>query len=270
VSFIDLYGLAALAVYATVSVLWAVSVAVRDASIIDVFWGALFVAIAWTLLVASGEPALKTQMLVFMVTAWGLRLSFHLGARNIGHGEDTRYALWRQHGGPHWWLKTYYRIYLLQGTIALIVATPLIAGFLRPHEFSLLNAIGALVWLAGLGIEIVADVQLGRFRVRPDSAGQVMDQGLWRLSRHPNYFGDALQWWGLGLYTFTGSTPWSLVGPLAMTLVFLYLSNDVIERGLRKRRPAYARYIEETSPFFPRPPTRTRSTPGDDHGDGVS
>jgi steroid 5-alpha reductase family enzyme len=268
--FLELYGIAALAVYGTVSVLWAVSVAVRDASIIDVFWGTLFVAIAWTLLVTADAPAAKTQALVFMVTAWGLRLSFHLGARNIGHGEDSRYALWRQHGGPHWWLKTYYRIYLLQGTIALLVATPLVAGFLRPHDFSFLNLVGVVVWIVGLATEITADVQLTRFRARPDSRGEVLDTGLWRYSRHPNYFGDALQWWGLGLFTFAGSTPWSVVGPVVMTLVFLYLSNDVIERGLKKRRPGYERYIAATSAFFPRKPVQPTAARGDEDGRGAS
>jgi steroid 5-alpha reductase family enzyme len=261
VGLLALYGMTALTVYAIVSALWAVSVTVRDASIIDVFWGTLFVAIAWVLLVASaGAETLKVEALVFMVTAWGLRLSFHLGARNIGHGEDSRYALWRRHGGPHWWLKTYYRIYLLQGTIALAVATPIVAVFLRPHDFSLLNAAGVVVWLAGITIEMSADVQLARFRARPDSAGAVMDSGLWRYSRHPNYFGDALQWWGLGLFAFSLATWWALVGPIVMTLVFLYLSNDVIERGLRKRRPDYERYIAQTSAFFPRPPRREAGT----------
>ena len=253
--FLALYELAALTVLSVVTVLWVVSVIVRDASIIDVFWGSLFVAIAWSLLSFSGAgTAGKVLPLVFMVTAWGLRLSFHLGARNFGEGEDRRYALWRAHGGPHWWIKTYYRIYLLQGAIALVVATPIIAVFYEP-DFRLFNAAGAVLWLLGLSIESIADVQLARFRATADSADGVLASGLWRYSRHPNYFGDALQWWGLALFALTPSTWWSPVGALAMTLVFVYVSTGVIERGLKKRRPGYARYAEGTSglvPFAPR------------------
>jgi len=253
--FFELYGIAALGVLLSVTVLWVVSVAIRDASIIDIFWGGLFVVVAWSLLAASGPAATpKNLLLVFMVTAWGLRLCFHLAARNIGHGEDSRYALWRKHGGENWWLVTYYRIYLLQGAIALLVATPLVAGFYRFNDFFLINLAGIVVWIAGFVIEMTADVQLTRFRARPDSTGQVMNEGLWYYSRHPNYFGDALQWWGLGLYTFSGATAWSMLGPIVMTLVFLYLSNDVIERGLKKRRPGYEDYIARTSPFFPKRP----------------
>jgi steroid 5-alpha reductase family enzyme len=259
VDFLTLYCIAALTVFSIVTLLWLVSVAVRDASIIDVFWGTLFVAIAWVLLVVSGVgTAGKVQALVFMVTAWGLRLSFHLGARNVGHGEDRRYALWRAHGGPNWWLKTYYRIYLLQGGIALVVATPIVAVFYEP-EFKLFNLIGVLAWLAGLAIEIAADVQLARFRATSGTEGQVLSAGLWRYSRHPNYFGDALQWWGLGLFALTPSTWWSWIGPLAMTLVFVFISTGVIERGLKKRRPDYARYAEATSSLLPR---ATRSGAG--------
>ena len=262
--FLDLYALAALTVLCIVTVLWAVSVAVRDASIIDVFWGSLFVAIAWILLAFSGVgTAGKVLPLVFMVTAWGLRLSFHLGARNFGEGEDRRYALWRAHGGPRWWIKTYYRIYLLQGAIALVVATPIVAVFYEP-DFRIFNAVGVALWLVGTGIESIADVQLARFRGTPGTTDRVLSTGLWRYSRHPNYFGDALQWWGLALFALTPSTWWSPVGALAMTLVFAYVSTGVIERGLKKRRPDYARYADATSglvPFLPQPGAGTHDEP---------
>jgi steroid 5-alpha reductase family enzyme len=191
---------------------------------------------------------------LFFVTAWGLRLAFHLAARNFGHGEDTRYRVWRHHGGPNWWIKSFYRVYLLQGAIALVVATPIIAAFLATPGSLLINWIGVPIWLLGFAIEAAADIQLNRFRARPDSALQVLDDGIWRFSRHPNYFGDALQWWGLGLFTFSTTTWWSLVGPLLMTLVFLKLSNAVIERGLLKRRPDYAQYVARTNAFFPNRP----------------
>jgi steroid 5-alpha reductase family enzyme len=249
---LELYGYAAAAVLTTVTLLWIVSVALRDASIIDVFWGPLFVAIAWVLLAANLHSAgFKHLLVVFLVTAWGLRLAFHLATRNFGNGEDVRYRLWRAHGGELWWLKTFYRVYLLQGAIALVVATPIIAAFRVTDAPFLINWIGLPIWLAGFAVEATADVQLTRFRNNPQNLGAVMQDGLWSYTRHPNYFGDALQWWGLGILAFSGVTWWSVVGPLAMTLVFLNISNEVIERGLVKRRPGYAEYIARTNAFFP-------------------
>ncbi len=249
---LELYGYAAAAVLTTVTLLWTVSVAIRDASIIDAFWGPLFVAMAWVLLAANlHSVGVKHLLIVFLVTAWGLRLAFHLAARNFGNGEDVRYKLWRVHGGDLWWLKTFYRVYLLQGAIALVVATPIVAAFRVTEAPFPINWIGLPIWLAGFAIEATADVQLTRFRSRPESQGEVMHDGLWSYTRHPNYFGDALQWWGLGILAFSGVTWWSVVGPLAMTLVFLNVSNEVIERGLVKRRPGYAEYVARTNAFFP-------------------
>lgn len=252
----ELYLAAGAAILTIVTALWLVSVAIRDASIIDVFWGPLFIAVAWVLFALRIDAVTINHLVVlFCVTAWGLRLAFHLAARNFGHGEDTRYRLWREHGGPNWWLKSLYRVYLLQGAIALVVATPVIAAFHTTPASLWIGWIGIPIWLIGFTIEAVADIQLNRFRARPDRGLLVLDNGLWRFCRHPNYFGDALQWWGLGVFTFSGSTWWSLVGPLVMTLVFLKLSNAVIERGLLKRRPAYADYVARTNAFLPKRPT---------------
>ncbi|MFM7120618.1 MAG: DUF1295 domain-containing protein [Gammaproteobacteria bacterium] len=250
--FLEIYGICLLVVLTLVSLLWAVSVRITDASIIDMAWGPLFVAMVWVLLAVGGEPAFKSWLVSLLVTLWGLRLAFHLIGRNLGAGEDRRYQLWRQHGGPQWWLVTYWRIYLLQGGIALVVATPIVAAFHAPGGFGVLGALGVLVWAAGFVWELLADIQLTRFRAEPGSGGRILDTGLWSLCRHPNYFGDALQWWGLGLLTLGASTWWSLIGPLAMTAVFLYISNDVLERGMRKRHADYERYIAETPTFFPR------------------
>lgn len=249
--FFELYGVAVLIVWILVTLLWAISVPLKDASIIDLFWGPLFVVIAWVLLPASGM-ALKPYLLTLLVTLWGLRLAFHLVARNLGQGEDARYRLWRERAGEDWWLQTYYRVYLLQGAIALVVAAPLIAAFLRPLSFNAVNAAGVLVWAAGFVFELVADVQLSQFKANPDNRGRLLDTGLWGLSRHPNYFGDALQWWGLGLVAVTPETWWALLGPAAMTAVFLGLSNDVLERGMQKRHPEYADYVVRTPRFLPR------------------
>ncbi len=252
-STLELYGYAAAAVLAAVTLLWLVSLAIRDASIIDVFWGPMFVAIAWVLVAANIDSVQPKQLVaLFLVTVWGLRLAFHLAARNFGMGEDVRYRLWRSHGGEYWWLKSYYRVYLLQGAIALVVATPIVAAFRSPDAPFAINWIGVPIWAIGFALEATADVQLARFKAKPESSKQVMRDGLFAYSRHPNYFGDALQWWGLAIFAFSGVTWWSFIGPFAMTLVFLHISNEVIERGLVKRRPGYSEYIAHTNAFFPR------------------
>ena len=248
---LEIYGTALLVVLILVTMLWAISVPLKDASIIDMAWGPLFVAMSWVLLATGGEPALKPTLVTFLVTLWGLRLAYHLITRNLGAGEDRRYQLWREHGGEGWWLKTYYRIYLFQGAIALVVATPIAAAFNAPDSFSFLNALGVLVWAAGYVIELLSDIQLTRFKVDPASRGRILDTGLWGRSRHPNYFGDALQWWGIALVAITAATWWAIIGPLAMTAVFLFISNGVLERGMRKRHPAYEAYIAATPAFFP-------------------
>jgi steroid 5-alpha reductase family enzyme len=252
--FLELYGWALVVVLGLVTLLWAVSVPLQDASIIDMFWGILFVAVAWVLLAVLGELATRPYLMTLLVTVWGLRLAFHLMSRNLGQGEDKRYRRWRERGGANWWLKSYYRVYLLQGAIALVVATPLIAAFYRPYGFNLLNVLGVLVWATGFLYELMADVQLSQFKADPDNRGRILDRGLWGLSRHPNYFGDALQWWGLGLVALSWDTWWALIGPAVMTAVFLGISNDVLERDLRRRRPEYADYVTKTPKFFPRLP----------------
>lgn len=256
-SLLELYGLAALIVLIMVTVLWVISVPLKDASIIDLFWGPLFVVMAWVMLPVTGALAVKPYLLTLLVTLWGLRLAFHLIGRNLFQGEDRRYRQWRERGGNGWWWKTYYRIYLLQGAIALLVATPVVAAFYRPSSLNFVNLLGVLVWAAGFVFELVADVQLAQFKSDPRRQGTVMDQGLWGLSRHPNYFGDALQWWGLGLVAVTPVTWWALLGPVVMTAVFLGLSNDVLERGMRKRHPDYEAYVRNTPKFLPRPSARS-------------
>lgn len=250
--FLEAYGLAALVVLAIVSILWALSVPLRNASIIDMFWGPLFVAVAWTLLYASDEVRTKPYLVTLLVSLWGLRLGFHLVARNLGEGEDKRYRAWRERGGPNWWLETYYRIFLLQGGIALLVAAPIVAAFVGPDGIGAINLLGFGVWAAGFVWELLADVQLTRFKADPDNRGRILDSGLWGLCRHPNYFGDALQWWGLALVAVSLGTWWALIGPAVMTAFFLGLSNDVLERGMKKRHPEYASYVENTPKFFPR------------------
>jgi steroid 5-alpha reductase family enzyme len=238
--------------------LWLLSLAVRDASIIDIFWGFGFVVANWTSLALIDDDVHARQWLIHaMVTIWGLRLTIHLFIRNVGEGEDARYQSFRRRGGPLWWLKSYPNVFLLQGLIMLVVASPVIvvnASEVQP-PLGWVDVIGSALWCVGFAFEVIGDQQLIRFRRDPANAGAVMDKGLWRYTLHPNYFGDATQWWAMWLVA--ASAPlgiWTFVGPLAMTAVFLNLTSGILERSLSRRRPEYAAYVARTSRFFPMPP----------------
>jgi len=246
---------------ALVLAVWAASLALRDASIIDVFWGVGFVAIAW-ICVAVGHGSLDRRLLLAaLVTVWGLRLAVHIGTRNLGAGEDRRYAAMRERDGARFWLTSLYRVYLTQAAVMWAVSLPVQAGgsLGGGRGLGALDIVGAAVWLVGFGFESIGDLQLGRFRADPANRGRVMDRGLWRYTRHPNYFGDASVWWGLGLIALGAgaSAAWGLVGSALDTLILTRVSGKpVLERDIERRRPGYRDYVERTSGFIPRPPRR--------------
>jgi steroid 5-alpha reductase family enzyme len=234
-----------------VTALWLLSVLVRDASIIDIFWGAGFALVGWTAVsFGRGEPLAAS-----LVTLWGLRLAGYLAWRNLGKGEDRRYQTWREASGRWFWLKSLVSVFWLQGALMFVVSLPIqLAGAGEHGLWS--RALGVGLFMVGLMFESVADLQLALFKRRPESAGKVMDQGLWRYSRHPNYFGDFLVWWGLFLVSFTGwEQAWTAIGPAVMSVLLLKVSGvSLLESSIEDRRPAYADYKRRTSAFFPRPP----------------
>ncbi len=238
---------------------WALSVRLDDASIVDLAWGIAFVLIAWTG-VGVGDGALERPVLLAaMVTVWGLRLSIYLARRNLGHGEDPRYtAMRRSHPNFARWSLT--GVFGTQAVLAWVVslAVQLAMADRTPPRVGLLGWLGVVVWALGLGFESIGDAQLARFKRDPASAGQVMDRGLWRYTRHPNYFGDFLVWWGLYLTAAeTGRAAFGFVGPVVMTVLLTKVSGkDLLERSIGKRRPGYADYVARTSGFVPRPPKR--------------
>ncbi len=238
--------------------LWLVSLALRDASIVDIFWGFGFVVVAWaTFLVADG-PLERRLPLLLLVTIWGLRLSGHLAWRNIGKGEDYRYQAMRRRHGSRFALVSLFTVFLLQGIILWIVSLPVQVGMVPtgPDTFLPAVVVGIGLWGVGLFFETVGDLQLARFKADPANDGKVMDRGLWRYTRHPNYFGDFLVWWGIYLAALgVLEVWWTIVGPLLMSFLLLRVSGvALLERSIGKRRPGYEEYVRRTSAFFPRPP----------------
>lgn len=241
------------------TILWIISVRIRNAGIVDLVWGPAFALVAWASWFAAGRPDVPAVWIVnAMVTLWGCRLGLHLWHRNVGHGEDFRYATWRKETGPSYWWKSLFTVFLFQGVLILIIGAPLIGQNLVATPVRPLLPLGIALWLAGVIIEAVADLQLQRFRATRKTAEEVLDTGLWRYSRHPNYFGDALVWWGLALASMTDvGDAWMIVSPILMTVFLRFISGvTLLERTLAARKPGYRDYMARTSPFMLRPPKR--------------
>ena len=240
--------------------LWAISVVRRDVSIVDPFWGAGFVVIAWVGLLWSWPTSLRVLILTVLTSIWGLRLSLFLLRRNWGHAEDHRYAAMRAHHGSRFWWMSLFTVFLLQGAILWFVSLPIQAAAVNNLASPLgwLDGLGIGVWMVGLFFEAVGDAQLTRFKADPSNAGRVMDRGLWRYTRHPNYFGDFCVWWGLYLIAAAGGATWTAASPLLMSFLLLKVSGvSLLERTITGRRPEYAVYRARTNAFFPGPRRRS-------------
>jgi steroid 5-alpha reductase family enzyme len=239
-------------------VMWIVSVLVKDASIVDIVWGLGFVVVAATALAVGEGWDVRRQLLLVLVAVWGLRLSGYLAWRNLGHGEDYRYQAMRKKWGDRFWLVSLVQVFLLQGVLMLVVSLPvqLAATAASPTTFGPLAYLGVAVWFIGLLFETLGDAQLAQFKANPDNQGQVMDQGLWRYTRHPNYFGDAVQWWGVFLTCLARPLgAFGILGPMLMTFLQVRVSGvALLERSLQRRKPDYASYVARTSAFVPRRP----------------
>ena len=238
---------------------WALSVVRRDASLVDRFWGLGFVAVAWLQWPIAGPPTFRGLLVLALVSVWGLRLSWHIHRRNRGHGEDRRYAAMRERHGPRFPAVSLFTVFLLQAAILTVVASPLLPPLWSARQRpGALDAVGVALFVAGFLFEAIGDAQLARFKADPANRGQVLDRGLWRYTRHPNYFGDALVWWGLGL--LGAATPggwWTLVGPVLMTFLLRRVSGvTLLEEDLSGRKPGYRDYVERTPAFVPWFPRR--------------
>ncbi len=237
-------------------VLWLLSLRLRDASIVDIWWGpgiASVVGLAFT--VGSGNAHPRAALLVGMATLWGLRLGGYLLWRNAGRGEDPRYQAMRRHLGTRFSWLSLFTVFGLQGLLQWTVALPLQLAQLDAGTARLgaLDAAGLALFVFGLLFESVGDLQLARFRADPAQQGRVLDRGLWRFTRHPNYFGDCTAHWGM--FCVALATPWGwagVIGPLVMTALLLRVSGvALLERSIGKRRPGYADYQRRTNAFIP-------------------
>lgn len=258
-NFTNLFLLSGAAILLLMTLLWLLSLTLKNSSIVDIFWGFGFILIVWLVFALAPQGYLpRRQLVAILVTVWGVRLALHIGSRNWGKPEDFRYASWRKENGPRWWWVSYFKVFLLQGLIMWMLSAPLItaqtSGF--PAILTPMDLLGMCIWGAGLFFETVADAQLAYFKKNPTNRGRILTSGLWKFSRHPNYFGEAVLWWGYYLLALAAGAGWTVFAPLLMTILLVKVSGvSMLEKTL-KSKPGYEEYMNNTNAFVPWLPKR--------------
>jgi steroid 5-alpha reductase family enzyme len=241
------------------SLTWIVSILKGDVSIVDSVWSITILAVGATWFVAYEYTTMRSVIVLALLALWAVRLSAYISWRNLGQDEDPRYQAMRHKYSPNFGFKSLFIVFLLQGTLAWIVALPLLAAITGSRPLNLIDLAATAVVLFGVMFESIADAQLAAFKARPDSAGRVLDRGLWRYTRHPNYFGECCVWWGFYLYAAATGGWWSIISPLLMTFLLLRVSGvALLEKNIADRRPAYRQYINRTNAFIPGIPATSR------------
>jgi steroid 5-alpha reductase family enzyme len=254
-TFFQIYFVALGAIMLMMTVLWIVSVRIKNASIVDPFWGVGFIVACMVYFLGTEGYEPRKILLMTLVAVWGMRLSIYLAWRNHGRGEDFRYQQFRkQYGEQRYWWVSFFQVFLLQGILMWLVSAPLLgAQFCHPaNELGLLDLLGVLAWSIGFIFETVGDKQLAAFKADPANKGRVLASGFWRYTRHPNYFGDAAVWWGYGLFCLASGSYVPVLGSILMTALIIKVSGvAMLEKTLTVTKPEYREYVEKTSSFIP-------------------
>ena len=241
-------GLAVIAALSMVG--WIIGTARRNVAVVDSLWGLFFLAATAAYVNGAGAAPRGVLMLV-LVAVWSLRLAGYVTWRNAGAPEDRRYAAIRARHEPFVW-KSLYVVFGLQALLAWIISLPQLAAATAAAPLNTVDALGVALWTFGFLFETIGDAQLARFKADARNRGAVMDRGLWRFTRHPNYFGECCLWWGYGLIALAAGAWWALAGPLVMTWLLLKVSGvTLLEQDIGERRPAYAQYVARTPAFWP-------------------
>ena len=259
---IALCGLALVALLALAT--WIASLVQRDVSLVDRLWSLMIAGPAIVYAAQTSWTTPRAVAVLVLVLAWGVRLAAYITWRNWGHGEDRRYQQIRARNQPNFAFKSLYLIFVLQMVLAWIVSAPTLAALAGTHDFDVLDVAGIVVALVGFLFEAIGDAQMAAFKRDAANRGQVMDRGLWRYTRHPNYFGEACFWWGVWLIALAAGGPaaiWTVLSPLLMTVLLLKVSGvAMLEKDIGERRPAYRDYIARTNAFIPGPPRREKAS----------
>lgn len=235
---------------------WLLSLALRDVSIVDIFWGIGFVLVAVVSLACAKSQPPRAGLMVTLTLVWGLRLAGYLGWRKFGKPEDYRYRALRESYGSSFWIISLFLVFGLQAGLIWLISWPLQVAPFGSGGWNGWDIAGVLLWTIGFLLEAVGDFQMARFKADPANKGKLFSGGLWRYTRHPNYFGDFLVWWGLTLLAFAGGAPWwIIISPLTISFLLIRVSGvTLLEKSLQSRTPGYEEYMRRTSSFFPWPP----------------
>ena len=254
-TFFQIYVQALLVIISMMTLLWIISIILKNVSIADLFWGFGFVLANVFYFINTDGNIIRKVILLILVTIWGLRLSLYLTWRNYGKGEDFRYREFRKNYGEkrYWWV-SFFQTFLLQGVLMWLVSAPLLGAQFEGADRSpgLLDFAGILFWIIGFTFETGGDIQLTRFKSDPSNKGKVLDTGFWKYTRHPNYFGDSAVWWGYGLICLSAGSYLPVLGSILMTALIIKVSGvALLEKSLKDQKPQYKEYIKKTSTFIP-------------------
>jgi len=253
-TFFQIYLLALAAIMSMMTILWLISVKIKNVSIVDLFWGFGFVVAAVVYFIFTDGFETRKILLMTLVAIWGLRLSIYLAWRNIGKGEDFRYQKFRKDFGEnrYWWY-SFFSVFLLQGFLMWLISVPLLgAQFYAGNSLGILDFIGVGIWIIGFVFEAGGDIQLAKFKANPANKGKVLDSGFWHYTRHPNYFGDSAVWFGYGLICLSAGSYFPILGSILMTALIIKVSGvALLEKTLNTSKPAYQEYVRKTSAFIP-------------------
>jgi steroid 5-alpha reductase family enzyme len=234
------------------NIAFVISLIKKRNDIADVFWGLGFALIAWLSFYLSESQNSRGMLLNILVTIWGLRLAIHIQSRNRGKGEDFRYKAWRESWGKWFLIRSYLQVFMLQATFLFLIAIPVIWVNLYSQPFGFFDFIGLLIWILGFGFETIGDWQLLKFTKKPENKGKIIQTGLWKFSRHPNYFGEVVLWWGIFLFAL--SIPFgfaSIFSPILITILILFVSGIPMLEKKYENNPDFSEYKRKTSAFFP-------------------
>jgi steroid 5-alpha reductase family enzyme len=237
--------------------LWfVVSLIIKRNDVADVAWGGGFIVAALAALASSGVTTSRARLVTALVIIWGLRLSLHIGFRNRGKGEDARYRKWREEWGKYATLRSFFQIYILQGVLLLVISLPVIRSITAADTpLGFMDLLGAIVWLTGFLFEAISDRQLLQFKKDRANKEKVISTGLWRYSRHPNYFGEVTLWWGIFIIVLAVPGGWmTMFGPLMITALILGVSGIPMLEKKYEGNAEFDEYKRRTSAFFPLPP----------------
>jgi steroid 5-alpha reductase family enzyme len=250
------YLLLALAMVAYACLWFVASVLKKRNDIADIAWGLGFVMMAWLAFYVS-EQHPRAMLVNTLVTVWGLRLAWHIYKRNVGKPEDFRYHQWRMEW-KNFYLRSFLQVFLLQGFFLYLTVLPVLFINREPFSgFHVLDGLGVVVWLIGFYFESVGDYQLQQFKNNPSNKGKIIESGLWRYSRHPNYFGEVVQWWGIFLLAVSlPNSWWTIIGPITITYLVRYVSGVPMLERKYKGNVQFEAYARRTSVFFPLPPKK--------------